>query len=262
MGAATFEVTAAPAGDALLLDANSLSFWYDRREPPAVYSFGLRHARGILVIVGASGSGKSTLMRLLCGLISPAMVLHLPRARYCGAVRSSGVPLYGPSPSFSYVPQAFDLGLVPFLTVEENLLLAVSESGVSREEKERARSLLVRAGIGDLRGRPIRCLSGGQKQRVAICRALMTNPKIVFLDEPFANLDASLTPRMGDLLVDLRDKSELSVVVVTHDVRNGVRIADRVLGVRRGYAKPEYVEWSNELTEPGVVKDIERWMAS
>jgi len=118
--------------------------------------------------------------------------------------------------------------------------------------------LIRETGIVDAALLNIRQLSGGQQQRVAICRALVTKPRLLFMDEPFANLDPTLKPTMDELLFRLRRRYNLSVLMVTHDIEGAVRIADEVVGVKPGYSRPFYMSWRRGVKH----EEVGAWMAS
>src|SRR5262249_31537595 len=113
----------------------------------------------------------------------------------------------------------------------------------SAEEKALATTLMSTSGIAEAAHMNILRLSGGQQQRVAICRALIKKPKILFMDEPFANLDPTLKPGIGELLRKLRQEYNLSLMIVTHDIEGALTLADRILGIKSRYSTPEYRQW-------------------
>ena len=243
-----------------MLRAEGLSFWYDRGDPPIIYrsNFVVPPAH-ILAIVGASGSGKSTLLRLAAGLMQAQLRRYgSGRARREGAVYFRSEALREPRPEFSYVPQNCGGSLLPALSARNNVLLAVAANGISPEERRDADDLLAATGIASVGHLRIDKLSGGQRQRVAICRALITRPQIIFLDEPFASLDPGLRPSMGELLIQLR-RNGLSVLMVTHDVAETVRIADEVLSIRITYGRPLDRLWRSGDADFNQER-IESWM--
>jgi putative ABC transport system ATP-binding protein len=175
-------------------------------------------------IMGPSGSGKSTLMHLLAGLDRPT----------AGEVVIDGISVTGLDDSeltqlrrdkIGFVFQFFNL--LPVLTAKENLLLPLSLAG--RDPDHELFDQLVEAvGIGDrLEHRPSE-LSGGQQQRVAIARALVSQPAVVFADEPTGNLDSKSGEDVLELMREAVDRFEQTVVMVTHDA-SAAAIADRVV---------------------------------
>lgn len=236
------------------------SFWYDFSQPPVVFDCNLRVKESQFVaIVGQSGSGKSTLLRLSCGLLqSDLRAYPNDAARFGGRVIFDGRDIDGPTSRLGYVPQSFQAGMMPSRTARDNILLAVKEDGISDVERRTAEELIRQTGIADAARLNIRQLSGGQQQRVAICRALVTRPKLLFMDEPFANLDPTLKPGMNHLLKSLRTDYGLAVLMVTHDVYGAGSLADEIVGVKPGYGRPSYSSWPQGVPP----KDIEDWMAS
>jgi ABC-type nitrate/sulfonate/bicarbonate transport system ATPase subunit len=253
----------------LILDR--ISFWYRDSEPPVVYECNFRVPdRQFAAIVGESGGGKSTILRLACGLIQHQMNGLADRpGRMEGRVRFGDSEIREPRPEFAYVPQDFQAALIPSMTAHQNVLLAAGSDWRRREG--RCARLLEATGIGDVAHLYPRQLSGGQRQRVAICRALLTEPKMLFMDEPFANLDPTLKPEMSSLLKSLRDDEQLrSLLLVTHDIENAADLADLVIGVRRGRfipsasrsrspnpALPEYMTWNRPDKE-----EIVEWIGN
>jgi putative ABC transport system ATP-binding protein len=175
-------------------------------------------------IMGPSGSGKSTLMHLLAGLDRPT----------AGEVVIDGISLTGLDDSeltqlrrdkIGFVFQFFNL--LPVLTAKENLLLPLSLAGRDPDH-ELFDQLVDAVGIGDrLEHRPSE-LSGGQQQRVAIARALVSQPAVVFADEPTGNLDSKSGDDVLALMREAVDRFEQTVVMVTHDA-SAAAIADRVV---------------------------------
>lgn len=166
-----------------------------------------------LAILGASGSGKSTLLGLLAGLDAPSS----------GTVMLDGVDLF----SFDedgrarlrgrvagFVFQSFQL--LPALTALENVMLPLELHGVS-DARERATDALQRVGLTERSSHVPRHLSGGEQQRVALARAFVTQPKILFADEPTGNLDAATGAQIIDLMLELNHAQGTTLILVTHD---------------------------------------------
>lgn len=170
-------------------------------------------------LVGPSGCGKSTLLRVIAGLL-PATA---------GAVLVGERLLSGPSPQ---VGIAFQRPvLLPWLTVGGNIALpAELEGRWSRPEiMRRVEALLGIVRLNGQSGRMPRELSGGMQQRVAIARALMTDPGILLMDEPFGALDALTREHLNDELLAIWERTQPTVVFVTHDIPEAVYLSDRVL---------------------------------
>jgi NitT/TauT family transport system ATP-binding protein len=183
-----------------------------------------------IAVVGASGCGKSTLLRLLCGTLGCSE----------GFIEMRGRPVDGPREDIAPVFQR--PVLLPWRTVLDNLLLPLelkhdSRGGAWRAPAEaRARDYLASAGLGGSESRYPHELSGGMQQRVAIGRALMRDPALLLMDEPFGALDAMTRERMQLDLLDLWAARRMTVVLVTHSIAEAVFLADRVfvLGGRPG----------------------------
>jgi putative ABC transport system ATP-binding protein len=196
----------------------------------ALREVSLEIARGQLTaIMGPSGSGKSTLMHLLAGLDRPT----------AGEVWIDGtnVTKLGDTDltrlrrrHIGFVFQFFNL--LPMLTAEENVLLPLSIAG-RKPDLDRYVELLDRVGLRERRTHRPSELSGGQQQRVAIARALVTQPTVVFADEPTGNLDSRTSGEILALLGDTVDAYGQTTVMVTHDA-NAAAIADRILFLADG----------------------------
>ncbi len=171
-----------------------------------------------LGIVGPSGCGKSTLLRLVGGL--------LPSTE--GSVLRGGRPVTGPSREVGVVFQ--EPTLLPWRTVLQNVLLPLEVAGPpSPQDVARARDLLSLAGLeGFERSYPFE-LSGGMQQRVAICRALVTRPQVLLMDEPFGALDAMTRETMNLELLRIWHEHRTTVLFVTHSITEAVFLSDRVL---------------------------------
>ena len=175
-------------------------------------------------VMGPSGSGKSTLLHCLAGLDRPT----------AGAVVIDGTPLAGLSDrdltvlrrsAIGFVFQSFNL--LPMLTARENVALPLRIAG-TRDSDARVEAMLGEVGLADRAGHRPSELSGGQQQRVAIARALVTEPTVIFADEPTGNLDSASGQEILDLLRRAVDERGRTVVMVTHDPR-AATIADRVV---------------------------------
>ncbi len=168
-------------------------------------------------LLGRSGCGKTTLLKLAAGLIAPDS----------GLVRIGGEPVRGPAPGVGFVFQAPTL--LAWLSALDNVLLPVSLKRRPRTaDREAARDLLTAMGLGDLAGRRPGALSGGQQSRVALARALVTQPSLLLLDEPFAALDALTREELQDDLLRLCTSRGTAALFVTHDITEAVYLGDRV----------------------------------
>ncbi|KRL65889.1 ABC transporter ATP-binding protein [Companilactobacillus versmoldensis] len=177
----------------------------------ALHDVNLSIDRGqFIALVGMSGGGKSTLLRLIANLEQP----------------TSGSVEINSSDSKSLTRFMFQEDrLLPWMSVLDNL----SFSSKDKKTKKHAQELLDLVELGDYADHFSNQLSGGQKQRVALARALMTNPKILLLDEPLGALDALTRHKMQDLILDICKKQDLTTILVTHDVEEAARMADRII---------------------------------
>lgn len=177
-----------------------------------------------IAIVGPSGCGKSTFMKLTTGLKMPSM----------GKISIAGQPVTGPLKISGMAFQA--PSLLPWRTTVDNVLLPLeivepyrSSFKAKRKEYEaRARGLLQKVGLGGYEDKFPWQLSGGMQQRASICRALIHEPKMLLLDEPFGALDAFTREELWCILRDLWTEQRFNVILVTHDLRESVFLADTV----------------------------------
>jgi putative ABC transport system ATP-binding protein len=182
-----------------------------------------------VALVGPSGAGKTTLLALLAGLDNATS----------GGVRLCGEDLQQLDEdgrarvrgrNVGFVFQSFHL--VPSLTAIENVMLPL-ELANGKDAAPKAREALESVGLGSRTGHYPRQLSGGEKQRVAIARAFVTNPTVLFADEPTGNLDAASGERVSDLLFNMNKQSGTTLVLVTHDKTLAGR-CDRVIEIDAG----------------------------
>jgi NitT/TauT family transport system ATP-binding protein len=175
----------------------------------------------LIALVGPSGCGKSTLLRLVAGL----------RAATSGAVRVAGRPVTRPVAEVGMVFQA--PVLLRWRTVLDNVLLPAELAGREwRHHERRARELLALVGLEDFAAKLPRELSGGMQQRAALCRALLLDPPLLLMDEPFGALDAMTRDEMNVELLRVwgeGSRERKTVVFVTHSIPEAVFLADRVV---------------------------------
>jgi NitT/TauT family transport system ATP-binding protein len=195
------------------------------RQQFAVEDISLQVTQGeFIAIVGPSGCGKSTFMKLATGLKMPSR----------GAITIAGAPVTGPLKISGMAFQA--PSLLPWRTTLDNVLLPLeivepyrSNFKAKRAEyAERARNLLASVGLAGYEGKFPWQLSGGMQQRASICRALIHEPKLLLLDEPFGALDAFTREELWCNLRDLHAHQKFNVILVTHDLRESVFLADTV----------------------------------
>ena len=180
-----------------------------------------------VAIVGTMGSGKSTLLGMLAGLVRPDS----------GQVTVDGGVVTGVLREAAFVFQNYSL--LPWLTALDNVRLAVEAALPAltrREQRDHARDMLERVGLGHALTRRPRQLSGGMRQRVAIARAFATRPAILFLDEPFGALDAMTRETLQQELAQLcrADGRPVTTVMVTNSLDEAILLADRILPVMTG----------------------------
>lgn len=193
----------------------------------AVDRVSLEVERGSLTaLVGESGCGKTTLLRAIAGFEEPV----------AGEVRLDGALVAGAgdwvAPEKRQVGMVFQEGaLFPHLTVRKNVLYGLAGH---QDAAERARSALELVGLADLGDRYPDELSGGQQQRVALARALAPSPRVVLLDEPFANLDAALRQRVRQEVRAILERAGATGVLVTHDQEEALSVADTVAVMQAG----------------------------
>jgi NitT/TauT family transport system ATP-binding protein len=169
-------------------------------------------------LVGPSGCGKSTLLRLVSGLTPPTR----------GAVRIRGHEVRGPFPDVGFVFQS--AVLLPWRTVLDNILFSIEMLGLRRDEhRERAQGLVELAGLAGFERKYPWELSGGMQQRVAICRALVHDPSLLLMDEPFGALDAMTREEMGLELLRIWEERRKTILFVTHSIPEAILLADRVV---------------------------------
>ena len=186
-------------------------------------------AKGEFVsLVGPSGCGKSTFLNVLLGLLKADG----------GEIRLNGKQITGPGQERAMVFQEF--GLLPWRTVLANVELGLELKGVQAlVRRERAMELIKMAGLAGFASHYPHELSGGMKQRVGLARALVTDPEVLLMDEPFAALDAQTRDLMQMELLQIWDRTKKTVVFVTHSIEEAAYLSDRVIVIsaRPGRAK-------------------------
>src|ERR1700676_4301443 len=175
----------------------------------------------IVGLLGRSGSGKSTLLRLIAGLAEPT----------AGQVRYMGRSISGPAPGIVMVFQSF--ALFPWLTVFENVALGLEAQRMPRADiRKRSLAAIGLIGLDGYESAYPKELSGGMRQRVGFARALVVNPDILLLDEPFSALDVLTAETLRNDLLDLWNESRIptkGILMVSHNIEEAVEMADRIL---------------------------------
>jgi NitT/TauT family transport system ATP-binding protein len=179
------------------------------------------HEGEIVALLGRSGSGKSTLLRTLIGLLRPSQ----------GEVRYHGRPVTGPEPGMAMVFQSF--ALFPWLTVQQNVELGLEAQGVpAQERRRRALAAIDLIGLDGFESAFPKELSGGMRQRVGFARALVTDPDVLCMDEPFSALDVLTAENLRSELLELWAERRIptrAILIVTHNIEEAVLMADRIL---------------------------------
>jgi len=170
----------------------------------------------IIAIVGGSGCGKSTLLRLIAGLDLASE----------GTIRVDGETIGSPHPAIGLIFQ--EPRLLPWLTVSRNIAFGIDQLP-QRERDRRVAQALTLIGLDGYADRLPKELSGGQAQRVAIARSLVAQPKVLLLDEPFSALDPVTRHDLHGQMIDLWKAYRPTLVMVTHDADEAVKLADRVI---------------------------------
>ncbi|QOV34782.1 ABC transporter ATP-binding protein [Streptomyces ferrugineus] len=190
-----------------------------------------------VTLLGASGCGKSTLLNLVAGLDRPST----------GTITTDG------RPALMFQEHA----LFPWLTAGKNIELALKLRGIAKtERRERAEELLELVRLKGAHGKRVHELSGGMRQRVAMARALAQDSKLLLMDEPFAALDAITRDVLHDELTRIWRETQLSVLFVTHNVREAVRLAQRVVLLS---SRPGRVarQWTVAIPQPRRIEDAD-----
>jgi NitT/TauT family transport system ATP-binding protein len=196
-------------------------------------------------IVGPTGCGKSTLLNASAGLLRPS----------AGSVHIFGTPLSGLNLRAGYLFQQD--ALMPWKTALDNVAVALEPAGVPRSEAlSRAKDWLRRVGLAAFTDRYPHMLSGGQRKRVALAQALIRDPEILLMDEPFGPLDAQTRQIMGNLLLDLWATNRKAVLFVTHDLEEAISLSDRVVVMSAGPSSRIVGDFPVPLARPRDIAEI------
>lgn len=217
----------------VILEAKKLTqkFKHGKNERTVLNAIDLKiHKREFICVIGPSGCGKSTFSRVVAGLDSYSS----------GEILVDGIAITGPSPERGMVFQGYTL--FPWKTVKENVMFGPKMKGQSNSSAEaQAREWINIIGLEKYENQYPHQLSGGMKQRVSIARALVNEPKILLMDEPFGALDPYTRQKMQRHLMDLWQNIDITIIFVTHDMDEAILLADRIVALK---------------ANPGEIKEI------
>ncbi|RIH83737.1 Taurine import ATP-binding protein TauB [Meiothermus luteus] len=198
-----------------------------------------------LALVGPTGCGKSTLLNVVAGLLPPS----------AGEVYALGEPVGGPNRKAGYLFQQD--ALLPWKTALDNIAMGLVFRGVPlREARNQARPWLERVGLARFGDRYPHQLSGGMKKRVGLAQVLITNPRLLLMDEPFSALDVQTRHLMENLLLELWQEDRKSVIFITHDLEEAIALADRVVVLSAGPASRPIGSFAIPLRRPRDVAEV------
>lgn len=223
-------------GDTVVID--DLSFAYEGNTIFDGLPFAVQPGE-FVSLIGPSGCGKTTLLNLLAGFFKPD----------AGSVLLRGKPITPEDPHLGYVFQAATL--FPWLSAIDNVQFGLRMAGdlTPPERRAKARQYLTMVGLEGFEDYLPRQLSGGMQQRVSLARTLVTEPRLLLMDEPFAALDAITREVMNDELLRLWGELGQTVLFITHDIDEAIYLSDRILVLSRPPAGI-YREFINELPRP------------
>jgi len=240
-----------------MIRLSNVSKSYDQGESFAVDNVDLEIERNeLVVLLGGSGSGKTTTLKMINRLIEPTY----------GDIEVDGQDVRREDPvqlrrRIGYVFQG--IGLFPHMTVAENVGVTPRLLGWSKQDiRERVEELLEMVNLppADYADRRPSALSGGQRQRVGLARALAARPKVMLMDEPLGALDPLTRDSLQDELLNLREKLELTIVLVTHDMVEALLLADRIAVMNEGHIAQ--VDSPRELLRNPADEYVEQMMTT
>ena len=203
--------------------------WVEYGEKIVLEKVALDVAEGAFVsIVGPSGAGKSTFLRLVLGQEAPTRGrIYLDGERLCPE----------PGPDRGVVFQRYSV--FPHMTVLKNVMFGVQCNGRRSSARDEAAEMLRQVGLGDNLDVYPSALSGGMQQRLAIAQALITHPRILLLDEPFGALDPGVRLDMHELITNLWREKGLTILMVTHDIKEAFKLGTRVIAIDKRRRDPQ-----------------------
>ncbi len=206
----------------------------------------------LAVLFGFSGAGKSMTLQLIAGLMKPNQGrVSLDDAVYYDSLSGTDIPPQ--ARPFGYVFQ--DLALFPHMTVSGNIMYGAS--GAPKQDKiDRAEAMLHSFSLAGMGDRYPHEISGGQRQRVAFARALMRQPRVLLLDEPFSALDRPLRIEMRHFLRELKKAYDIPIVLVTHDLDEALTLADTILVYSKGRIMQKGT--SDDVSRRPINDEVER----
>ena len=203
-----------------MVELNDVSLTYAvgrKGEAAALRKVNARFEAGeFSAIIGPSGCGKTSLIKIMAGLLFPNE----------GTVTIGESPLMGVRKQTAVIFQ--DYGLLPWKTVRDNAELPLRIRGVSRNDRQKVKALLEEFGLGSFYNSYPQQLSGGMRQRLAIVRALVAEPELLLMDEPFSSLDTFTKESAQDFILSVQRTRRLTVIMVTHSLEETVYLADSV----------------------------------
>jgi NitT/TauT family transport system ATP-binding protein len=231
----------------MYLQINKLYKNFDTKQGPLVVlkDINMNIQQGeFICAVGASGSGKSTLLRQIAGLDTPTT----------GEVKIDEVCVTGPGPDRGMVFQHNTL--FPWMNVQENTEFGLKLQGLRKQERrEKASYYLDVVGLTQFAKSLPKELSGGMKQRVAIARALTSEPKVMLMDEPFGALDIHTKESMQQFILELWERTNLTIFMITHDVEEAVFLSNRIYALS---ARPGTVSKEIPIKLPERTQNVKR----
>lgn len=213
-------------GGTSLLEIRGLHKYFDLggTQVTALQNINLTVNKGeFICLIGASGCGKSTLLRIIAGFETASS----------GEARINGRPIIGPGPDRGMVFQ--DFALFPWLTVRDNIAFGLVERRLPRDViEQKVDKFIELVGLRRFAEAYPHQLSGGMKQRVAIARVLANDAAVVLMDEPFGALDAMTREHLQEELLDIWQRTRLTVIFVTHSIEEAIFLSDRVIVMTPG----------------------------